>query len=196
MEAPESNPYQPPSDLGAGRMKSAGLTAEGVESEDFGYVRSSLGQTAVRWIAVCLCSAVPSFLFGFMSTGGEIWAMLTGIAIFAAGYTTLDYQTAGQAWRRKRLIRKTLRVTYGTRIAITILIPLGAYLDVICGMVSHTVAGVLIDSASLESVGSVRIGYWPALLITLIQGCVLNVVLAVYGAVILGIVWLVRRLKK
>lgn len=201
MEPSQSNPYQPPSDLGSGGMNApAGLTAEGAGLEDFGYVRSALGQTAARWIAVCLCSAVPSFLFGFMSTGGEIWAMLTGIAIFAVGYTTLDYQTAGHPWRRKTLIRKTLRVAYGTRVAISILIPIGAYLDVICGIVSHSIAGAFIDIAALESVDSAGIGsgigFWAALLLTLIQGCVLNVVLAVYGGAILGIGWLVGRLKK
>ncbi len=166
--------------------------------------RLSLFRIVVRWTFVCVISAIPSFVFGLAITRqSQILAMCMGIAIFAALYSWLDWRTAATSWRQNKLVRSTLRFTYGTRILISILFPVGAYLDVICGMLStgivQSITGFSIDpvrrgspteTAWMESLE----GFFPILLTTLVQGVLLNIVLAFYGIAIFGLNAAVRKL--
>ncbi len=148
-------------------------------------IPASLRRTALRWLVVCGISAAPSFVFGLAITGGQVAGMLTGILLFVIGYTLLDYRTASLPIRRKRTVRRTLKITYGTRIAISILFPIGAYLDTICGILSvgltQSITGFELRSASGE------MGYFAATFTTLVQGALLNVVLGCYALMVHGI---------
>lgn len=147
---------------------------------------ATLGRVAVRWFVVCGISAVPSFFFGFLVTSGQIAGMLLGIFLFAVGYTLIDHSTANWPLRQKRLIRRTLRFTYGTRIAISIIFPVGMYLDLLCGAVSMGIVNsVFVDGMEFGS--DSQMTFFSTLFTTLVQGCVLNVVLAIYGSLVLGV---------
>ena len=184
------NPYQAPAETEAADEPLSAPVAEDT------YVRSTLGQTARRWFFVCTISAVPSFLSGLMVTNGEFVAMIIGIVIFAIGYTWMDHQTADQAWRRRKIIRRTLRFTYGTRIAISIVLPVGFYLDMICGIVTISLSQTFVGQEFTRIDGGPSPGFAGTLFLTLLQGVVLNVVLAVYGGIILAIHGLVAALRK
>jgi hypothetical protein len=142
---------------------------------------------------VCGIAALPSFFWGFAMTGGEITGMLLGIFLFAVGYTLIDFRTAAWPIRQKKTIRRTLRFTYGTRIAISVLFPVGGYLDAICGIFSLG----LISSVFGESIERLDgMGFRLTLLTTIVQGCLLNIVLAVYGLLVFGVYGLVGALKR
>ncbi len=118
--------------------------------------------------------------------------MVLGILIFVAGYTWLDYSTAKLAWRRNRRLRRTLRIAYGTRIAISILFPLGGTLDVICGLISMQLTAPFTGLEAAEGPG----GFFSILLITLVQGCVLNLVLGSYALLVYGVQVLIGAVRK
>ncbi|MCG8652211.1 MAG: hypothetical protein MI861_20395 [Pirellulales bacterium] len=125
-----------------------------------------------------------------MATNGEILGMLVGILIFVVGYTALDYGTREFSFRSNRRIRTTLKVTYGTRIIISILFPVGAYLDLVCGLITVSLVGAL-TGVELGPGDTTRTGltFFSTILATLIQGCVLNVVLAFYAVAVHGVQW-------
>ena len=187
----QANPYAPTA-LSASVQDE--LTRELADAKNEEYVPSSLQWTAFRWFAICSLCAVPSFLVGWQITNARYDAMLTGIFIFSVGYTALDYGTARQSWRRQRLIRRTLRTMYGTRIAITILFPIGYTLDLLCGSFSIQLTEA-IAGAEFRTDDSRFHAFDTVLLTTLIQGCVMNLVVAAYGLLILIFSFIVRALR-
>jgi hypothetical protein len=74
---------------------------------------------------------------------------------------------------------------YGTRIAITIIFPVGYFLDLYCGLasISLTQAFTGTEFALRDEVAD----FHQVLLTTLIQGTVMNVVLGVFGLLVLVI---------
>ena len=145
--------------------------------------QTSLLRTAIRWFVVCGISATPSFFWGLEVSQNQVLAMLTGVLIFMAWYTAVDYATAMSRWRQKKFISNTLRIVYGTRIAITIIFPVAMGLDMICGMVSVGATEALFGATAIQT-------FLGALFTPLIQGVVLNLVLSVYGLLILGLIML------
>ncbi|MFK8115387.1 MAG: hypothetical protein AB8B91_24530 [Rubripirellula sp.] len=151
-------------------------------AEELTPVRSSLLATFGRWSLVCTLSATPSFFLGLSITGGQVFGMLIGICLFILGYTALDYQTALSSVRQKKSVRRTLRITYGTRIVITVLFPIAVYLDMICGLIS---VGITSELSGIDlSSNSNEMGFLASLITTIVQGIVMNVVLGVYGIVV------------
>lgn len=184
----QPNPYSPPS-----------LTVESPLRADRSVddaAEPSLSRAAIRWLTVCSLSAIPSFLFGMAATGGQIAAMAVGILLFAAGYTVADYRTAHFAWRRRRITRRTLKIAYGTRIVISLLLPLGAYVDIACGVIALGLTESVTGEGLTTFDSANRMSFFPTLLTTLVQGVLMNIVLAVYALVILGIQALVIALRR
>ncbi len=161
-----------------------------------GKLRSPLASLGL-WTVVCAISAAPSFYFGYGTVAREhIAAMCTGIALFIALYTFADQHSLRHSWRQSRNVALTLRIGYITRVLISIVFPIGASIDVICGLMSigivETVFPFLFDQPS-ERVSIARsAGFAGTLLVTLVQGVVLNVVLFGYMVVVLGIATLAR----
>lgn len=144
----------------------------------------TLTRTAVRWCAVCGLSAIPSFVFGMIATSGQVAGMLVGIAIFAAGYTLLDFRTAHWSVRKRRDVRRTLKIAYGTRVTISIVFPVGAYLDMICGIGTLAISESLFGQGFTSIDSGVTTAFFPAVFATLLQGVILNVLLAFYAGVV------------
>lgn len=115
--------------------------------------------------------------------------MLTGVLIFAVGYTYLDYATVLTPLRQNRMISITLRVVYGTRIVITIIFPLACSLDLMCGLFSTGFTEVLFGNTAIRT-------FLGALFTTLVQGVLMNLVLGVYALLIMGLVILFSPLIK
>ena len=186
---PSINPYAPSAVVESDPLPSPNSGSP----EDETAPRGSLARTAIRWFLVCGLSAAPSFFFGFAITNGQIAGMISGILAFVVGYTLLDYLTASRPFRRKKRIRRTLRIAYGTRIAISILFPLGMYLDLICGMLSLSLTQSVM---SFEVSNSNPMSFGASFLTTLFQGIVLNLVLGAYAVFIYAVQFLVAQFRK
>ena len=81
-------------------------------------------------------------------------------------------------------MRRTLIIGYATRVGISIIFPVGIYVDLVCGLLSTSIVGVVLDSADT---------FVGVLATTLVQGVVLNVLLVVYMLPVLGFLRLVCR---
>ena len=145
--------------------------------------RRSLRWIACRWLLVCSVSAVPSFYLGTEVSEGQFAAMVLGVLIFAVAYTFLDCKTASSPVRQKRLVSITLRLVYATRMLITVLFPVGLFVDMVCGILSVGCTEVIFGSSAIQT-------FPGALFTTLIQGVILNLVLALYGLLVVGVVML------
>ncbi|MDA7492853.1 hypothetical protein N8510_02015 [bacterium] len=143
----------------------------------------SLGGISFRWLLVCSVSALPSFYMGAGISDGQIAAMVLGVLVFASGYTVLDYQTAHTRIRQYRLTRTTLRVVYVTRMLLTLLFPVGMFVDGLCGALSLGLAENLFGSLAVKT-------FSGAFLTTLTQGAILNFILALYGLLVVGVIML------
>ena len=138
------------------------------------------------WTLVCAASAAPSFLFGAMAFDKpeDIIAMLLGVLTFILGYTWITGKGWTQRFRRRPFVNRTLRIGYITRLLLSLgalVAPMVLVVDIWCGMLSILiVAGKVDDEANALQV----------YVITLLQGIILNMVLAVYMA----LVWCVQRM--
>ena len=108
----------------------------------------NLVMVAVKWTVICLLAAAPSFVIAMSMTAGNYpvsaaAGMLMAILLFICAYT---YAEMTPFFRRLMLDpRKKLaaRITYGIRVGISIVFPIGLYLDFIIGMISVTMTGLL-----------------------------------------------------
>jgi hypothetical protein len=156
-------------------------------------LRASLARIVRCWLFVCSLSAIPSFFFGFGVSNGQVAGMILGILIFVIAYTILDYTTASRPFRRNRQVRRTLKIAYGTRIAISIIFPLGAYVDIFCGFLS---IGLIQSVSGFEFRSSEGMSFGATLLTTLVQGVLLNIALACYAMVVHGVQLFVSVLRR
>ncbi|MEL6109169.1 MAG: hypothetical protein AAFU85_24445 [Planctomycetota bacterium] len=143
---------------------------------------ATLTRTALRWFGICSFSALPSFFIA-ASQSSPLFALILGISVFACGYTALDYYTATSRFRKNRRVSRTLRITYGTRIVITILFPIAVWLDIMCGIASITIADWLFGGGQIEVIES----FGGAFFTTILQGLVMNLVLAIYAILVYAI---------
>jgi len=150
------------------------------------------------WSIVCCISAVPSFVMSVLMENriSHILAMLIGVGIFIAGYTWAACTPYARRLRNMRIYRATFLIGYLTRMGISLIFPVGLFLDVICGMITGGMLEVTsgttlrnpVDwSASTDPFGSFCI----VLVWTLMQGAVLNVVLLVYMILVYGLLRLI-----
>ncbi len=186
-----ANPFAPPSSAAVSPLPEVSISAS---------MRSrSWPLSLAIWTLVCVLSAAPSFYWGFGTIAqNQMAAMSLGIAIFIAAYTLADQLTQRQAWRQLRAISLTLKIGYVTRIMISLIFPIGMAIDVFCGLFSvGIVQGLmpfLFASNDQASRYTEQAGFLGTLLVTLVQGIVLNLLLFSYMAVVLGVVVVVRQL--
>ena len=151
------------------------------------------------WTLVCVVSAAPSFLWGLSTiAGSQVLAMLTGVVIFIALYTFGDQWTQHWEWRRDKSVRLALKIGYVTRLAISVIFPVGGFLDMFCGLFSVSAVEFVTGNDVMWDVGPNEsevfgVSFLFTLITTLVQGCILNVVLFGYVLVVWGIVVLVQR---
>ena len=180
------NPYTPSAEFETGQRLPQ------FDSDEQQKPRASLLRTTVRWFLVCTISAVPSYVFGVGISQAQISAMIIGILMFIVAYTCLDYVTATTAFRQNRRVARTLKIAYGSRIAISIIYPIAFVLDMFCGMVSISVT----ETISGSEVADGSMGFAATLFTTLVQGIVLNVVLGVYALLVHAIQLVVIAIRR
>jgi hypothetical protein len=157
-----------------------------------------------RWTLVCVISAVPSFLWGLSTLAYQQWlAMILGVATFVVGYVWLDVHTAKWDLRQNSRWMSVVRIGYWTRIVCSLVLPVGMFLDLWCGMLSYGVAESIWNVARSVFGGGgfgVQEGQQQSFLfcyfMTLLQGVTLNVFLAGYMLVIAGFIAIGRSLQR
>ncbi|PQO27477.1 hypothetical protein C5Y96_18245 [Blastopirellula marina] len=141
-------------------------------------------KAAIRWFLICGVSAAPSWLIAADETTAVYMGMATGVFIFIIGYTFLDVRTRKHPLRQRPDVKWTLAITYGTRIAISLLFPIGFFVDIICGIFAVAATGLVFENISVDTP---TLHFTSTLVTTLIQGCLLNFVLAGYGLIVYAI---------
>ena len=153
------------------------------------------GRVVGKWLIVCFVAAGPSFFFG-AGIGGwripEIAGMIAGILIFVAGYSGIEFLPQIQSAMAQRAKRKSTRIAYITRMGISILFPIGVFIDMYCGIVSLSLSAALTGAEGPMLGGSssrseaVLFRFLHFLLTTLIQGTLLNIIVFAYMLVVYG----------
>lgn len=154
----------------------------------------------VKWLVVCAFAAGPSFFFGGGMGGWRtpaVVGMVIGVLIFVVGYTALEFTTAIQEKMAKPVSRRAAWIAYLTRVGISIVFPVGIFVDVFCGIfavgISSAVTGIQsgIEPHVREAPNIPALEeFFQYMFTTVVQGVLLNLVLFAY----MGLAWLVCNL--
>jgi hypothetical protein len=155
----------------------------------------SRARIVTYWIVVCSVSAIPSFLMGLdvVQSPGGVSAMVVGVLLFIGAYVLLDVRYLEPLARRKRNFRTAMLWGFGLRATASLLLPAGLMLDMLPGLLSVTIVRMIfplppgIHSPNGFPYDRSVLGFFPALLTTLLQGVIMNallwpVILALYAA--------------
>ena len=129
------------------------------------------------WAAVCCVSAAPSFAWAHEEF--HRGAMVLGVALFTIAYTGLTSTERFERFHRRPFVRRTLYIGYGARMAATIVIPVGAGMDLLPGMLSINIVqqGFGLDPHT----------FGGTLLTTIVQGTFLNIILVLFMAMVYAV---------
>ena len=136
----------------------------------------ALVRRAFLWFSLCFICATPSFVLAAAEFDRR--AMILGIVIFALGMFGMTSTTGFYRFSRMKFVRRTLYIGYGIRLAASVIVPVGAIADLFPGMISV----MLVNSG----MGGER--FIPTLVITIVQGFLLNAILAV----LMGAIWFIQ----
>lgn len=150
--------------------------------EDFRSTKH-IAKRGVMWFAICMVSGAPSLVWGVGTEFNHI-AMILGIVMFALGMTAVSSTDYFYRFSRKQFMRRTLYISYGVRLGLSVLFPLGAIIDMWPGILSVSIVERLFN-VSDES------AFISTLFITIIQGTLLNMLLSIF----IGIVWSIQRMS-
>ena len=187
------NPYQAPS--------AYQLPAEDVEElGDLPLQPASPLRSLVRWSFVCFISAAPSFFWGMVIADENFAmkgaAMVTGVLIFVAMYTAVDCTRQIRKLMTDRTFRLVAKIVYGTRIGMSILFPIGLYIDMIFGLFSIAATTTVFQIDHQQGpVAPLADSFWAFLATTLFQGVLLNFFLFAYALVVLAFVLAIKYIR-
>lgn len=144
------------------------------------------------WLLICSVSAAPSFVLADSEHANRA-GMAAEVMLFVLGYTWWTSTPRFQHFYERRGIRPTLRFGYGLRLLLSVLLALQVFsndggspflmVDFFFGIISVHLGATLVDQAS----GAAMRSFHGALLITCIQGALLNLAIFIvmvlyYGA--------------
>lgn len=178
VDHPSLNPYAPPCEPGAGAVTPR---------------RAQPWKAFGRWTLICTVSAAPSFFWGcaLHAEPVHLLAMTSGIFVFIVAYTVVECSSFYQQVMTLPDWRRTALIGYGTRVLISIVLPIGATLDMFVGAFSMS----LVESLSLFQ-ASERPPFLQVFITTLVQGVLLNIVLLAYMTGVYGILRLFAALQR
>jgi len=169
------NPYAPALPTTEGELDRSDVIS--LES----FATPSLAKLILRWTLVCSIAAGPSFVVGYDVSNQQIAAMSLGVILFIVIYVTVDMYTRRWPWRQSVIVRRILIFCYATRIAVSVFYPIGMAVDLFAGIVSVSIVGEPIMPIMNEPRSDDSMTFATTLALTIVQGFVLNLVLAVWG---------------
>lgn len=133
----------------------------------------------VRWFFICYACAAPSFFLGsgFGSTSVRFAGMTCGIFVFVLLYTAAECSDALRGWRAQPGVERTLAIGFGLRVAISLIFPIGLYLDMFLGIFAVGLSTRLGFPVEQRGFGSAWVEFANFFVTTLVQGGLVNLVL-------------------
>jgi hypothetical protein len=120
--------------------------------------------------------------------------MIAGIVVFIALYVFVERTQRVQRILSWRFARRTAWIGYGTRVAASIIFPIGMFPDIFCGMFSVGFSGWILGGNLMGPGrehhifdGNHAMVFAEFMLTTVVQGVLLNVVLFGYMILVFGI---------
>ena len=144
---------------------------------------------AILWSAICGLSAVPSAVWalGFNDLSFDGWAILVGLAPFIVAYAVAPNTPWFPKLAAQPFVRRTLKIGFGIRLAISVIFPLGMYADYPTGRFCFEFIESHMPSSFVPVGPGSNVLFGATLLITLLQGVLLNLILITLMAVVWGI---------
>lgn len=176
--SPEINPYSPAVEIETGEDGPSERLSVAEKSD-----HPSLQMTILRWTVMCTVAAAPSFFLGLTVTRGRAGGMVAAILTFIGLYVAADLITRHWPIRRNRLVRRTLVIVYFSRIAVSVLFPIGTFIDMFTGILMAQLIGDYMApfrDASPTLQGETML-FWLSYRLTFIQATLMNLVLVVWG---------------
>jgi hypothetical protein len=186
------NPYSPAKEVEIDEPHQ-----EPVDTTDWTVQLQLVQRAAVRWTLVCGIAAAPSFVVGMWVTQGEAFGMFVAVLTFIGFYIAGDLISRHWPIRRHVAVRRTLVFVYVTRIVISIVFPVGIYIDIFTGagmlaLLDITARGVQQNDFTI---GNGAAKFWLAYRMTFVHAILMNIVLAIYGVLLLPFVIFFTRLQ-
>ncbi len=185
-QRPAENPYASTSNFEPG-----GISSSVVEVSPAG-----LAKTLSVWSVVCALSAAPSFIIAVQSMAkDQVMAMVFGVVVFIMIYSAADLFTRERPFRKDSRMRTILRSTFIVRSVMVIIFPIATTTDIFLGILSvslvQSIARVIeVSNPNFDS----NMSFGVTLVTTLVQGCLLSVLLFFLGLFIGGIIFATRAL--
>jgi hypothetical protein len=143
------------------------------------------------WTAICGLSAAPSFVLALhdFNRPSQILAMLAGVASFVLAYTLVSCAAWAQQLRRRPFVLTTMKIGYGTRLALSLFSG--------CGMIFPLLmADVYVGALSIElTTGVMGLPKGSDTMVyatTIVTGTVWNIILALFMLIVHAIQLLFR----
>ncbi len=176
------NPYSP-----APEVETDPETTKTSSTVIDGFKYPSLRRTILRWTAVCGIAAAPSFLLGWTINDGNVLGMLAAILTFIGFYIGGDLISRHWPIRRSASVRRTLVFVYATRIVLSIIFPVGIYLDMATGIAMLHLMNLNVDQLRQpdSTFGAQLARFWLSYGMTFFHAILMNIILCVWGLICL-----------
>lgn len=153
----------------------------------------NIGWIFGKWFLVCGVSAAPSFIWGCWIgevQTEQIIGMLAGILTFIIGYTLVECTQFVQRLLNQPFVRLTAKIGYGTRMAISILFPVGMGIDMFVGLIAVGLTTSVLGEITGTNQEGLSQGFVGFYVTTLVQGTLLNLILFGYMLLVYSVAWL------
>lgn len=141
----------------------------------------------LRWGVICFVSSVSSWRWvAEIEIADWFPAVFAGILCFVFAYALVGANAGVHRWSQRTDVRLTLRIGYLTRMAISVIVPVGMAVDVYPGYIASMFVTQVLGAEDMEAL-------LPVFLITIVHGILLNVMLILFMALVFPIVRIWRR---
>jgi len=187
-----ANPYSPAREVEIGEPQQRAMQTSGSEANF-----PSMPRTVLRWSVVCGIAAAPSFVMGLAVTQGQALGMLLAIVTFICLYVAADLISRHWPIRRNVVVRRTLVFVYVTRIVISVIFPVGMYIDIVTGSCMMFIleitanGGQQPDQLFNGEIASV----WLTYRMTFVHAVLMNILLSIFGLLSFPFVTLYTKLR-
>ena len=143
---------------------------------------------------MCVLAAAPSFVLGLILDGGNpgaIIGMICGVFAYVVVYTAVEHAPFVRRLLALRTVRRTAQIGYGTRIGMSVIFPIGFYLDMFVGIFSVPVSQWILLFVGRENITSASTNegdFVSHFVMTIVQGAFLNIILLSYMLIVFLIV--------
>lgn len=135
-----------------------------------------------RWTLICAICAAPSFFWGcaLHAEPHHLAGMVCGILVFVLAYTLIECTHYYHQFMSLPHVHRTAIVGYGTRILISVIFPIGLFVDMLTGSWSVALVQELFPASQHLAHGKAAASFAQVLITTIVQGAFLNGLLLVY----------------